>query len=84
MKFKTVEIARVKKFYRVNRIIKLSVKLSEAIILFIVQQHYAENRRERKEQRERERRNHGISNRAKAMVTERETTQRHPKYLKIV
>lgn len=55
MKFKTVEIARVKKFYRVNRIIKLSVKLSEAIILFIVQQHYAENRRERERNRERER-----------------------------
>lgn len=40
--------------------------------------------REPERERNRERRNHGISNRAKAMVTERETTQRHPKYLKIV
>lgn len=53
MKFESVEIVRrMKKFYRVNRIIKLGVKLSEAIILFIVQQHYAENRREKGTERD--------------------------------
>lgn len=83
MKFKMLlNIVRIKKFYRIN--LKLKIKLSEAIILFIVLYNSRESERKRNREREREGCNHGISNRAKAMVTERETTQRHPKYLEIV